>query len=317
MQQTWKRLIDFAIIQTIVLFCLLIASDTSSDPLNNWTQNSPKINYNFTGISYGNNIFVVVGYREDNAFVLSSPDGIIWTQQASGKFKPVGIAYGIDTFIAVSKSGAMLKSPDGIKWTIRMPKVRGGVNLSDFEGITFVKDRFVAFLQNSPTYTSFDGINWDWKWKWIEQAGESQNIWIYGTKYGNKIYVGIGAKNTQILTSTDGINWILQNASTTKKINGLAFGNDAFVAVGDNGTILTSTNGINWTSRDSGVTANLLDITYGNNRFIAVGENGTIIQSAPVDEVTNSSTSHIVPPTSLNIPSIDKVEKLQVKQFEL
>jgi hypothetical protein len=40
----------------------------------------------------------------------------------------------------------------------------------------------------------------------------------------------------------------------------------------------------NWTVRDSGVSANLWDIAYANNTFVVVGDQGTILTSEDVIE---------------------------------
>ena len=50
------------------------------------------------------------------------------------------------------------------------------------------------------------------------------------------------------------------------------------------GTILTSTNGVNWVLRPSGATNGLRGIAYGNARFVAVGDTGTApADSATID----------------------------------
>jgi hypothetical protein len=43
--------------------------------------------------------------------------------------------------------------------------------------------------------------------------------------------------------------------------------------------IMSSTDGINWTDRASVTDSELTGIAYGDNSFVAVGENGAILQS--------------------------------------
>ena len=50
-------------------------------------------------------------------------------------------------------------------------------------------------------------------------------------------------------------------------LNGVAYGDGLFVAVGNRGTILTSPDGVNWTARTSGTSNNLYAVTYGNGRL--------------------------------------------------
>jgi len=48
--------------------------------------------------------------------------------------------------------------------------------------------------------------------------------------------------------------------------------------------ILTSSDGITWAEENTGSGYGLNDITYGNNTFVAVGDQGTILQSGPLRE---------------------------------
>ena len=68
---------------------------------------------------------------------------------------------------------------------------------------------------------------------------------LYGVTYGNGIYVVVGGGN--ILTSSDGITWIIRSAGVG--LRRVIYRNELFVTVG--GKILTSTDGISWTTRVS------------------------------------------------------------------
>jgi hypothetical protein len=58
----------------------------------------------------------------------------------------------------------------------------------------------------------------------------------------------------------------------SQSLHGVAYGNGAFVAVGDNGTILYSTDTITWIPQKSGTTNRLNCIKCGTNGFVAVGD---------------------------------------------
>jgi len=49
--------------------------------------------------------------------------------------------------------------------------------------------------------------------------------------------------------------------------------------VGEDGTILTSPDGVTWTPRTSGTSNDLNGVAYGNGTFVAVGEDGIILTS--------------------------------------
>ncbi len=59
-------------------------------------------------------------------------------------------------------------------------------------------------------------------------------------------------------------------------LNGVTFGVDTFVAVGEDGTVLTSQDATLWTMRPEfgDVAADLKAVGYGGNRFVAVGASG-------------------------------------------
>ena len=71
--------------------------------------------------------------------------------------------------------------------------------------------------------------------------------------------------------------WTQRVSGTTAQLNGVAYGNGLFVAVGPAGLILTSSNGITWTAQASTTTNyDFSDIVYGDGKFVAVGGAGLI-----------------------------------------
>ena len=69
-------------------------------------------------------------------------------------------------------------------------------------------------------------------------------------------------------------------------LDGITFGNNTFVAVGQSGTVRTSSdNGATWDNGTSGTTRQLQEIAFGNSTFVTVGESGTHLYS------TNNGTS--------------------------
>ena len=71
--------------------------------------------------------------------------------------------------------------------------------------------------------------------------------------------------------------------TTTRKyyhLNGITYGNNTFVAVGDDGTVRTSSDyGATWDNGTRGTTKDLSEIAYGNSTFVAVGQSGTHLYS--------------------------------------
>ena len=74
--------------------------------------------------------------------------------------------------------------------------------------------------------------------------------------------------------------WDNATSPTGERLNGITFGNDTFVIVGDSGNIVRSTdNGSSWDNATSPTANYLYGVTFGNNTFVAVGNSGNIVRS--------------------------------------
>jgi hypothetical protein len=126
--------------------------------------------------------------------------------------------------------------------------------------------------------------------KWVQGDAGTTNV-LYGVAYGNGQFVAVGGHVGDwltssaldvgsIITSADGVNWVL--SGITNGLRRIALGNGQFVAVGDGGTTLTSPDGMTWTRRKlSPWDLGLNDIAYGNGRFFVV-RGGTILESGSI-----------------------------------
>ena len=61
---------------------------------------------------------------------------------------------------------------------------------------------------------------------------------LQGAAYGRRLYLVTGGANTY--TSRDAVNWTPQPATATLGVQGAAFFNNQFVAVGNSGAIATT-----------------------------------------------------------------------------
>jgi len=94
---------------------------------------------------------------------------------------------------------------------------------------------------------------------------------LNGIAFGNGIFVAVGVGG-RILTSPDGMTWALQTSGTGYDLYGITYANEKFAVVGSGGMILTSTNGTSWTQQTSGIIEFLNGVAYGNGTFVAVGD---------------------------------------------
>jgi len=97
--------------------------------------------------------------------------------------------------------------------------------------------------------------------------------------------------------SGDPVNWTAVVNSTlgtgsTNRINGIAYGNNKFVAGDDDGKIAYSSDGINWTAvTNSTFSSSISGIAWGNNKFVAVGYGGKMAYSSDGINWTAVTTS--------------------------
>jgi long-subunit fatty acid transport protein len=105
---------------------------------------------------------------------------------------------------------------------------------------------------------------------------------LYGVRLLVALLLTLAAYNASGSSGSEaGATWTLR-VPGFNDLNGVAYGNGLFVAVGgsyDSSTILTSRDGVGWTVRPSPTRDFLQGVTYGNNTFVAVGQYGTILTS--------------------------------------
>ena len=105
--------------------------------------------------------------------------------------------------------------------------------------------------------------------------------------FENAFWVSVGSGANTIATSTDGITWTGQGASTLSSGSTVAYGNKLW-AVGGN-TIATSVDGILWTKQNIPF-PQIFSLTYQNNLWVA-GCNGGIATSPDAITWTTRTTT--------------------------
>ncbi|MDD5773690.1 MAG: hypothetical protein PHX78_09535 [bacterium] len=287
----------------------------------NWEKKEININENLEGIACGKDKFVVLG-REGT--ILESSDAINWKIKKIeiNKIKDYedeniyykDIVFLKDKFIVIGdigiSSGIVLYSNNAEEWTINKD-----LSLKDLiYKIVYINDKFVAYggyRSYISTYYSDDFMKWN--------SGDSEfgyfgsiirvNDSFYGVAsteitisndcinwsaiykckwdnerlesiaYGNNTFVTVG-ENGLVIISKDGKAWEKISSDRESIINRIIYNNNLFVTVGFSGSILTSTDAKEWITRTSGLKEALRDVIYANGKFIAVGDSGTVISSS-------------------------------------
>jgi hypothetical protein len=177
-----------------------------------------------------------IGVVGRQGLLLTSDDGVVWTQQATEVQSDLrGLTYSNGGFVAVGDDGVILA---GFVWVERRPHAGvtnndpSGVSTNTLSRVVFGNDNFVA-VGGSGT---------------LAQGGR-----------------GI------LVTSKDGVEWSKQDLGIKPALTGIAEHSGVFVAVGLEGTILTSTNGVTWSDRSVAATSDFLCVAYGGTAFVAGG----------------------------------------------
>ena len=81
----------------------------------------------------------------------------------------------------------------------------------------------------------------------------------------------MGGSVSVVMTSVDqGVTWITQTSALPALLSGIAYGNQAFVAVSIAGGVMTSSDGVNWLVRPAAASNAWTAVTFGAGTFVAV-----------------------------------------------
>lgn len=229
-------------------------------------------------------LFAAVSGTGTGNRVMTSPDGITWTNRSSAAdndWQDIVWAEELGLFVACSLTGIsnrIMTSPDGITWTIRNSS---GVN-EGWRSIDWSPQLrlFVVVADTgSPirVLTSPDGINWTARNS--PTTGDWQDV-IWADSLG--LFVAVGDAGThRVMTSSNGINWVVRGAPSLE-CNSITWSHELglLVAVGQTGTgtrVMTSPDGITWTLRASPADNNWQSVTWASEvgLFVAVASSGT------------------------------------------
>lgn len=190
---------------------------TNTSPISNSTNN---IHPGFNSVTYGNGLFVAVGYGNllHPALIQSSTDGTTWSSlNRSIVHEFVNVNYGGEYFLATGLKSIYSSTLGSASYSAEF-----GTGANYYE----------ASLPNfTNTYSSV----------------------IYGSSYGDGVYTAIG-ENGAIFKSTDAQSWayvISANTANNNDLRGITYGNSKFVVVGTNGSIQTSNTVTNAYSYDT------------------------------------------------------------------
>ncbi len=234
--------------------------------------------YLISRVTFGNGRFAVLA-SSDEAVVFTSTDGLNWTAQelpfaygysldfVNGEFLMAGSSLGTPILLA--------RSSDATAWQVSPMAGPSSVPT----GIAYGNGTYVAINQ----YEAFDSRDSVvWRRRFIPSS-------FIRVTFVNGLFA-IAARSGEVWLSADGEHWFARNTrivhanELTGDVNGVAYGNGQFVAVGDDGVIVRSLDTITWAAVDSTTSKNLRDVVFDGTKFIACGLYGALLTS--VNDVT-------------------------------
>ncbi|MFA6442008.1 MAG: hypothetical protein WCV99_06720 [Sterolibacterium sp.] len=260
---------------------------------------------NLGDIAYGAGRWVVVA---ENGRILVSEDGLSWRAiTVSPGVSFARLLYNNSIFVLVSgyaASGTVLfTSADGLSWTqVQNPGIYGSVGAALVCGGSF-------YLYSSDSYSatisvSANGVTWGNKYasyfsslackgSTLVGAGskfgtstDGGTTWTMATDYSNARQVAcsaslcVAATDTAILISSDATTWSTASSQlNSSSVNQLAYGGNAFVAIGNAGAINTSADGVTWSALTTGGNDYFSNVAYGKDTFVVAGSGSNPAQA--------------------------------------
>jgi len=208
---------------------------------------------------------------------------------ASHTFQRAG-SFGVSV-TATDPSGASASAFQNIVVSERLAdwqSVHSGTDVVLYD-VAHHQGRFLA-AGGSYILRSLDGISWKQSFLPLFSAraigARDDAIRVVGEHYSQ-------GWNGGVVVSDDGIEWTLEPVPPgLPRLNGVACGDNLWVAVGDGGVIIRKEAGGLWTEATTpGGGARLNDVVFYNGQFWAAGDRNTLLRSADGDTWEDRSAS--------------------------
>ena len=247
-------------------------------------------NNKFTSIAYGNGIYVMVG---TNGSLLTSTDSVNWIPVYGGTTNSLNsVCFGYvgptGYFVAVGASGTIIYSTDGTVWNTSSTTV-----LLSLTSIVWASalNIFVATSNSGSIIISSEANTWTTIVSGnppappAVQSGYTNTIEsLNSVAYYDGLIVAVGNSGT-IITSTDGINWVVQDTPTSYNLKTVSWattdspsiGDGQWTAAGDFSIVLISMDATSWIF---GFTDTFRAAAHNTGIWVFVGDGGVIYKSS-------------------------------------
>jgi hypothetical protein len=211
-----------------------------------WTSRTMPASRDWNAVVYGGGIFVAVAGNLDSGAI--STNGTTWTATTlpdigdSSFNEWIDIAYGRNTFVALSNSGNYVatgvynSNTNTMTWTGRVMDVIDDSTERSWQSVAYGNNRFVAIASTGEVAYSFDGIAW-LPATMPTQDGSTAHNWKK-IRYAQGVFFAIGdtgsrdiggdptlGPTTYAVTSFDGIVWTDRELASEENWVSVGFGN--------------------------------------------------------------------------------------------
>lgn len=161
-------------------------------------------------------------------------------------------------FWAIGTNGGLSSSVDGQNWTANF-SIPNTVSLTK---IAFGNGTYVVTGASGIAYSSVDGGE-----TWTAISHTLGAVTFNVLLFTNGTWVIANATTTNLLVSTDGVNFVVRANAPSSTIGGIVT-KDGFV-LWSSSNVTVSPNGITWSTSTFG--GSVSDVAYGNGVYMAVG----------------------------------------------
>lgn len=219
-------------------------------------------------VKYLNNLWLAVGA---SGKLSTSTDAATWTTRTAnfGTSTIYDIAYFNNYYIIVGNGATIRYSTDAITWSTTTWDTQPS---SILYSVTEENGRLFAAGATGYVYSSTDGITWS---QFYNTYAGANSINSTGVDYISGIYAVSSSSSTNT-TSTDGITWTRNTASTS--LQDIVSNGTSFVAV-NSGIFYSSTDGTTFTQLADTSVSNLANLLYSDSQYLAYGALGAIYTS--------------------------------------
>jgi hypothetical protein len=154
---------------------------SSSDNGQTWVARTSPLNYGWSSVAFGDGRFVAVTTDSGTTKIISSPDGVTWTQSNVTSGLWTSVTYGGGKFVAVAYSGEnrVATSTDGLTWSLHT------VALEFWNSVAYGNGMYVSLgFGTNKVMTSFNGETW------VNGLSAETGIWN-SIAFGNGVFVAV------------------------------------------------------------------------------------------------------------------------------